>query len=241
MRFFRHLHLAAFPLIEAVAFIFFIRFFDTNLPASLFFLFLSGLCLNFSVHVTFHEIVHSTGAKNSPLMHLVNVLATILLGIPFDGYRWHHYNHHRHDNGLDDYSSTWKLTSEGPRPRNWFVYVVSWPVQILRGRSDLLIREKKENTAQWISKRIDQQKYVLLLLYFLLGAFSIKWFLLYLLNTYVGWALINLHNYGQHLPLANKAAYATSYQGQLYNKIFCNNGIHYEHHAEARIPWYDHS
>ena len=90
-----------------------------------------------------------------------------------------------------------------------------------------------------IKENIDLQKWALLSFYIVLGALDWRILGLYIVQTYLGWAFITLHNYGQHLPLADKEAYATSYQNQLYNKLFCNNGIHYEHHDQPKLAWHE--
>ena len=72
----------------------------------------AALALNFSVHVCFHEWIHQ---HRSP--ELGPLAFTLLSGTPFDGYRLHHQNHHFHENGPGDYSSTWSFGAEGRKPR----------------------------------------------------------------------------------------------------------------------------
>jgi fatty acid desaturase len=202
-------------------------------------LFVAALSLNFGVHITYHEFVHLSGNKDTLLIRALSFWVTLFCGIPFDGYRWHHYTHHRFNNGLEDYSTTWKISAEGKLvSRNWFGYSVGWPVQLLKGRADLIKQLRNSSAPVWIQQRIQREKVFLAAVYLLVFIFNWRLGLLYLALTYLGWALVTLHNYGQHLPVKSEGAYATSFQSRWYNLLFCNNGIHFEHHAEPGVIWY---
>ncbi|NBW98116.1 hypothetical protein EBR03_00950, partial [bacterium] len=89
----RNLHLLLFPLVEVWSFC-------ACLQASSWWekglwLGIAALALNFGVHVTFHELVHLSGSRESSWIKVLSDLVTVCCGIPFDGYRWHHYTHHR--------------------------------------------------------------------------------------------------------------------------------------------------
>ena len=61
--------------------------------------------------------------------------------------------------------------------------------------------------------------------------------LLYVSLIYLGWALISLHNFGQHLPRDYGTLYrTTSFQAPWYNRAFFNNGLHFEHHRRPAVP-----
>lgn len=234
----RNLHLLLFPLVEAIGF-----HLALNSPhwwGKLTWLLIAGLGLNFGVHVTFHEFVHLSGNRDSFVIRSLSYLMTFFCGIPFDGYRWHHYTHHRFNNGVQDYSCTWYQTENGKlKPRNCWAYSFGWPSQLLKGRADLIKQLKLSAAPRWIQQRIQREKRFLGLVY--LTLFFLNWHLavFYLALTYLGWFLVTLHNYGQHLPLTKEGAYATSYQSKWYNVLFCNNGIHYEHHADPGIIWHE--
>ena len=59
--------------------------------------------------------------------------------------------------------------------------------------------------------------------------------LAYLSMVYIGWALIAMHNYGQHLPDVYGGTKGHSYYGRLYNLLTVYNGLHYEHHHRPSV------
>ncbi|NBX82073.1 fatty acid desaturase [bacterium] len=234
----RNLHLLLFPLVEVWSFC-------ACLQASSWWekglwLGIAALALNFGVHVTFHELVHLSGSRESGWIKVLSDLVTVCCGIPFDGYRWHHYTHHRFNNGPEDYSCTWKSQADGVAvPHNCWAYAFAWPSQLMKGRADLIRQLKMSEAPRWIQQRIQRQKMLLTILYLSLLLWNWPTAIWYFALTYWGWFLVTLHNYGQHLPLRKAGAYATSYQSRWYNWVFCNNGIHYEHHADPGIIWYE--
>jgi len=234
----RNLHLCLFPLGEIASFAACLFWAGRDWRLCVMALLLSALCLNFAVHITFHELVHTSGNRNSITLYLWSGLSTLLAGIPFDGYRWHHYTHHRYNNRPEDYSSTWKITPQGWQARRCLEYAAKWPDQLVRGRAGLKTQLLAGAAPFWIHRRIQWQKILLLTFYLALAFVSWKGFGLYLLLIYLGWFLVSWHNYGQHLPVEKPGAYATSYPNRWYNFLFCNNGIHYEHHAAPQVPWH---
>jgi fatty acid desaturase len=226
-----HLPLAVFPVLQAGSFLW-AALFAPSAPAALAGALLCALMLSLSVHISFHELVHlSAGREGRALTWLLD-MATLCLGIPFDGYRWHHITHHRFENGPEDFSTTREY------PGRPLAYALRWMDQLKRGR-DELCRQKDLGTAPAkIPARIARQKRVLLAAHVALLALSWKAWLLYGGVVYVGWALVALHNYGQHPPLEGSPG-ATSFHSAPYNFLFCNNGLHREHHESPLIPWHE--
>jgi len=234
----RNGQLLLFPVIEGFAFLGCLQ--AAHWWAKLAFLFIAALSLNFGVHITFHEFVHLSGNRDSFFIRMLSYLVSLFCGIPFDGYRWHHYTHHRYNNGLQDYSTTWEVSPQGEmKARNCWAYALGWPSQLLKGRADLIKQLQISAAPRWIQQRIQREKWFLGISYLTIFVFDWRIGLSYLALTYLGWALVTLHNYGQHLPVLKEGAYATSYQKRWYNRLFCNNGIHFEHHAEPGVIWYE--
>ncbi len=75
---------------------------------------------------------------------------------------------------------------------------------------------------------------------FIVGLFYMDWryAVLFGIMFYLGWSMIALHNYGQHLP-TEKHQIAYSYYGKYYNWLFMNNGLHYEHHIHPGARYWD--
>ena len=233
----RRLALLIFPFAELVLFSFAVLSLHGHPVVTIAWLCSAGLALCLSVHICFHEMVHATGPEDSFTRLLSAYAATLMQGMPFDGYRCHHYNHHRHSNNLEDYSSTWEASPAGPQAQTWWRYALLWPRQILKARADMRAQGLEGRLPRWIQRRIRREKWALILTMTGLGIVSWKALLLYVGVIYCGWALVALYNYRQHPPSDPREA-ILSYRGAFYNFIFCNNGLHREHHAQPDIPWH---
>jgi len=191
----------------------------------------AAVALSWSVHICFHVGVHRLGGDWWAA--LAGLIATPVMGMPFDGYRLHHRNHHRHDNGSEDVSRTWTPTASGPRPRQPLLYALGWPLDLWRSRRWMRQEVAAGMVESWVRRRIVAQQALLLALVGTLLWWDPRAAGLYLLYVYAGWALISLHNYGQHPPAAGAAR---SQHGRLYNLLTANNGLHVEHHAQPGAP-----
>jgi fatty acid desaturase len=196
----------------------------------------AALLLCLSVHVSVHEAVHHPRLAGFPLS---GPLFTIVIGLPFQGYRWHHFNHHRWNNALEDYSTTWRATADGPRPWPLLRYVLGWPRQLVR--SGLSMRAAyaagQVSPATHRATRIEQA--TLLLFVATLTVLAPRIAAQYVALVYIGWALIALQNFGQHPPRAYGVEKPTSYYSPLYNRLLFRNGFHAEHHEEPNLPWHE--
>lgn len=231
--------LALFPALELVLLTLALARVDSGPAAWAPFAVLAAVALSFSVHVTFHELVHAPGAAEHPLAVPVSAAATLLAGLPLDGYRWHHYNHHRHENGPEDFSTTWDWTGEKARPRGWLAYSLGWPGQLRRSRDDMRVADEEGRLPPWIKSRARWEQRLLTVVW--VAAFVASWraAAVYAAVVYLGWTLVALHNHGQHPPVRPDARVITSFAGRAYNALSCNNGLHFEHHAEPQRSWLD--
>lgn len=197
----------------------------------------SILALNFTVHVSLHEFVHHYLPKTN--YDPISFLFSIFAGLPFDGYRLHHFNHHEHNNGLKDYSSTWSTYKGKIKPHNIFYYSFCWPLFLDKARIDIQNKISKGLIPSLFGPRLRFQKLMLFAFYALLFIFSKKLFLVYFFSIYAGWVLISIHNYGQHPPLPGKKDQPTTYTSDIFNMLFFNNGFHWEHHNDPDKFWSD--
>jgi fatty acid desaturase len=197
---------------------------------------LSALLLCLSVHVSIHEAVHHPGLARFPLSGAV---FTLVMGLPFQGYRWHHFNHHRWNNALDDYSSTWRATPDGPRPWPLWRYVLGWPRQLVRSGLAMRAAHAAGEVPAATHRAIRREQATLLLLLAALAVFAPRIAVLYVALVYAGWSLISLQNFGQHPPRVYGNDTPTSYYSPLYNLVLFRNGFHAEHHEEPNLPWHD--
>lgn len=219
-----------YPLLEVTSFILCLYYFSLSIYLSIFFLILSSFLLSLSVHICFHEYVHQGKSKLSILSSFI----TILMGMPFDGYKLHHLNHHKFDNNKGDFSSTWIFTGESKMPKSFFEYIFLWPRQVLEAGKFA----RKESHFQKYRRAITVQKIILVGWLALLFSIAIKFFIFYIILIYFGWVFVSIHNYGQHLPI-DKLTNTYSYLNKAYNFIFFRNGLHVEHHQHPNVPWYE--
>jgi len=232
----RLIPLAVFPLVQVAAFV------SAGVTYAEFpwiaagLLAVSVLSLDLTVHIFLHECIHALHWERVPWPGAFAL--TAIGGLPFDGYRLHHYNHHRHDNGPEDFSTTWSWDgSGGRRPRNLLAYMILWPGELARARRAIRIQAAAGEIPPGLQSRLRLQKIFLGALLLTLALVSWPWALGYAVMVYGGWALVSLHNYGQHLPIEGRGP-VTSVPGRAYNALLFNNGLHVEHHANPAVPWH---
>ncbi len=221
--------LAVFPVLEIGFFV--LSLWSSSVFLSFIFMLVAAVFLSFSIHVFFHECVH-VRSKYPPLVNIIN---SLLLGLPFDGYRVHHYNHHTHCNSLKDFSTTWFLKDGELQGYSVASYFFGWIRQLNAAMKELEPFDPKLGDVVEIKARIPVQKIALLFFFILLALIGFKYFILYLLLVYFGWAFSALHNYGQHPPIASKPI--CTYESRRYNSLFFNNGLHWEHHNQPWLSW----
>lgn len=229
--------LAVFPAVQTACFVTAGLLYRTHpwLAAGIFAL--AVLAMDLTVHIFLHECIHASKPESVPW--LGSFALSLVGGLPFDGYRLHHYNHHRYDNGPGDWSSTWRWDGSGKRrPRRLLAYVFGWPGELARARVAVREDAKAGLLSVAIQRRLKWEKIFIALVTVSLAVFSWPWAVGYLVMTYGGWALVSLHNFGQHLPVEGQAP-VTSFKARFYNAILFNNGLHFEHHAEPSKAWFE--
>jgi len=224
-----------FPIAEAVAFALSSGLGSSRPVASGTLLLFAALLLCFSVHISIHEVVHHPRLGEFPL---AGPLLSIVIGLPFQGYRWHHFNHHRWNNRIEDYSSTWRQTPSGPRPWPLWRYVAGWPRQLVRSGLAMRMAAKAGHIPPSTHRAIRREQWTLFGVVLALTALAPIAALRYVTLVYVGWALVSLQNYGQHPPRQYGADVPTSKTSRLYNRLLFRNGLHAEHHEQPQLPWH---
>jgi fatty acid desaturase len=198
---------------------------------------LASLALCFALHMSYHEVAHRSGKWCASRQLVTGLLLTPLLGVAFHGYRISHWNHHRYNNGLEDFTTTWKNENGHPAPKNIFVYCFSWPEVFVYGpqlfRKSVNDGDASHRELWWCRAESLFLVSWIAFLYWLSPAALF----LYLELIYIGWVLVSLHNFGQHLPMNHESPLrTTSYNAAWYNRAFFNNGLHYEHHRRPAVP-----
>ena len=190
--------------------------------------------------VATHNVLHTPWFASATANSVYAALNSVNLGLPQILYRFHHLNHHRHENDRPvtdgrtrDHSSTYAYGRHGRHE-----HVVSYCAL------GLFRRGTTEAYRQVIRKGYSRQ-FSFELVVCLLGLagyalLSWRYFAFFYLSTfYCGWFLAQLENYYEHFGASpeNRAANSVSYYGRLYNLFFCNEGYHQEHHLQPQLHW----
>jgi len=198
----------------------------------------AGLAMSFSLHITYHYHVHFR-RKSKVLDRLIDFGYSILTGLPFNFYYLLHTNHHVYDNEIEDFTTTIIRKDGKIRGKNIFMYAFFW---FKSNRKPLEMMQLGIKEDYFSKERMQKSKIellVILLFEIMLGVLNWKLLLLYFALVYFGWLFISLHNYGQHLPNKKGIDIGNSYYNKLYNFIFVNNGLHYEHHKFPVKKYWD--
>ena len=230
----RQLQIVIYPLLQGGALLGSWQLASVSWPLCALLLILAAFFMCYSLHISVHEAVHHWRWTRRPwLRRPLESLLSCIIGLPYNTYRLSHWNHHRYNNKVEDYTSTWKLVAETPIPRNRWAYSLLW----FLNNTAMLDRSRYagENASadrRWV--RFD----ALVLISFIVLLFKIDLTLglLALTLNYLGWTLIFFTNYGQHPPVDYDEIMAVSHDGKWYNRLFFNNGLHLEHHLSPAVP-----
>lgn len=233
---FNGLRLLVFPTLEVLLIVLAWRAWSVGWWASALLVVLAGAAVSYSLHIVFHEVVHRRFFRH-PVTRLVSELSiSALLGTPFNEYRQSHWRHHRFTNLLEDSTSTWRSTPSGPKPRSFLGYSFGWPL-LSPGSFRALVEERR-------SGRLSTDAIVRMLVelgflgcvHVALAATSLTLWAAYAATVYMGWTFIAAVNYLQHPPREYGTGFTTSVYSPAYNRIFYNNGLHFEHHEQPQAP-----
>ena len=235
----QYIQLLYFPLIQAALFALLV-YINSFSILSLLVLFLSAFALNFCLHITVHHAVHFISGKTYYTLP-VGIMLSWLIGIPFHYYSMSHWNHHRHNNEIQDFTSTWRKDKNGSlAPKSFWLYVLFWPFMSNTGLLEQFSTSKVEG---YNSRRneIFVLIEVIMNVFFYWLLIEVSWwvFAAYIIMVYVGWCFISAHNFGQHIPENYGAYKGYSYYAGWYNRIFVNNGLHEEHHVTPHVTYWN--
>ena len=181
-----------------------------------------------------HNFLHVPFFKSSFLNRLFSTFNSMNLGLPQILYKYHHLNHHRHNNSLEDPSSTY-LFGKNEKQESWITYSA---FSLLRDgtRQAWLQTLKKKEGNLLLSEII-----AVIVFWGLLAYINWKFFLfLYLPLFYCGWFLAHLENYFEHFKArspSDRYGNAVSFYPNWYNFLMFNEGYHQEHHISPQEHW----
>ena len=156
------------------------------------------------------------------------------LGLPQILYKYHHLNHHRHNNSMEDPSSTYLFGKSGMQ-EHWISYSA---FSLFRdGTKQAWIQSIQKNEGHILASEI-----IAVILYWS-ALISINWkffLIIYLPMFYLGWFLAHIENYFEHYKAtapSNRFGNAVSFYPRWYNIIMFNEGHHQEHHISPQEHW----
>jgi len=198
----------------------------------------AGLFMNFSLHITYHYHVHFR-RKSKVFDRLIDFAYSILTGLPFNFYYLLHTNHHVYDNETADFTTTITRKEGKIKGKNIFMYAFFWFKSNRKPLEMMQLGIKEKYFTEIRLKKSKVELLVILIFEIIVGVLNWKLLLLYFVLVYFGWLFISLHNYGQHLPNKKGIDIGNSYYNKLYNFIFVNNGLHFEHHKFPLKKYWD--
>lgn len=207
---------------------------DLSLFANSSIFILELLAYYFNPIVITHNFLHTPFFKSTLLNRIFSTMNSMNLGLPQILYKYHHLNHHRHNNSLEDPSSTY-LFGKNNQQEHWISY-----------SAFSLFRDGTQKAwAQTLQKKEGH------LLAAEIIAVIIFWALLILINWrffifayaplfYFGWFLAHVENYFEHFKAkapADRFGNAVSFYPSWYNVLMFNEGYHQEHHISPQEHW----
>lgn len=188
----------------------------------------------FNPIVITHNFLHTPFFKSEFLNRAFCNLNSMNLGIPQILYKYHHLNHHRHNNSLDDPSSTY-LFGKNNQQENWITYCAF-----------SLFRDGTQKAwAQTLQKKeghlLANEMIAVVIFWMLLLFINWKFFLIvYAPLFYAGWFMAHMENYFEHFKAktpSDRFGNAVSFYPRWYNILMFNEGYHQEHHISPQEHW----
>lgn len=188
----------------------------------------------FNPIVITHNFLHTPFFRSKSLNLMFSTLNSMNLGLPQILYKYHHLNHHRHNNSNEDPSSTWLFGKDG-KQEHWIPYCA---FSLFRDGTQVAwkqVLQKKEGHI------LALEIISVLLFWTLLLLINVKFFLFaYIPLFYAGWFAAHMENYFEHYKArspAHRFGNAVSFYPRWYNVLMFNEGYHQEHHISPQAHW----
>jgi fatty acid desaturase len=231
----RDLILVGIALFQGISLFIWAAAFDRfSLGLNLLLFFSQLLIFYFNPIVITHNFLHTPFFKHEFLNNIFPILNSMCLGLPQILYKYHHLNHHRHNNSLEDPSSTYLFGKEG-KQEHWISYS---GLSLFRDGTQ---RAWKQTLQKKEGHLLTAELVAVLLFWALLAHQSWRFFLYgYLPLFYGGWFLAHVENYYEHFKArspSNRFGNAVSFYSPWYNLAMFNEGYHQEHHISPQEHW----
>ncbi len=189
-----------------------------------------------------HNFLHNPFFRWPLLNHAFSVINSLSLGMPQTLYKYHHLNHHRHNNDKQgagdsatcDRSSTYRFAARRGCEENVATYALLGP---LRTELRAAYREAKAKQRAWL---VWLEGGALAAFALVILLWETKCFFCFLLPIWYGgqvFALAENWLEHHHATPGNRLTDSVSCYGRLYNLIWFNNGYHQEHHFRPTVHW----
>lgn len=192
------------------------------------------LLFYFNPIVITHNFLHTPFFKSSFINKVFPILNSMNLGLPQILYKYHHLNHHRHNNSMEDPSSTY-LFGKNNLQEHWISYCA---FSLLRDGTQ---KAWKQTLQKKEGHLLASELAAVFIFFGVLIVISWKFFVYaYLPLFYLGWFLAHMENYFEHYKASNPSdrfGNAVSIYHDLYNKLMFNEGYHQEHHISPQEHW----
>jgi len=231
------LKLFIYPALQLIFFLFSVGLFQREqVVLAIFSSLIAGFFGTWTLFVSIHELVHRRLFENRFAIEAAEIIFTLFIGQPYNGYKASHFAHHHYVNTLEDETSTYFRGKNGEAQSQGVIrYAFGWPYQFFKSlvfqppKDSYLFKMRQKHTPRFL-------KDLFFLTIFLIGLFkySAGVLALYCLMFYLAWAGMAVLNYAQHPPIEYGKGLTTSYYGKLYNLLFLNNGFHFEHHQDMQ-------
>lgn len=194
----------------------------------------------FNYECTGHFFIHTPFFRHNGLNRGFGLINSLAIGFPQTLYRAEHGNHHRHGSDYRDAATGTtgdrsSIYRHGPAD--------TAPEPLLRYAALMPLRQDALWLARITPARLRGQlalETIAVLGLLGLAAWVSLWALAFLcVLSWAGSALTHAENWLQHahaIPGSRQTDAVSSY-GRWYNRLWCNNGYHQEHHFRPGVHW----
>lgn len=231
----KDLYLVVVALIQGMSLLAWAYYFNAlSIPAHAVIFVVELLIYYFNPIVITHNFLHTPFFKSNEVNRIFSTLNSMNLGLPQILYKYHHLNHHRHNNSMEDPSSTY-LFGKNNQQEHWVPYSAlglfrdgtqkAWAQTIQKSEGHLLLTEIMAVLMFWV---------VLLTINWKFFVFA------YVPLFYFGWFLAHIENYYEHFKAkspSDRFGNAVSFYPAWYNAFMFNEGYHQEHHISPQEHW----
>jgi fatty acid desaturase len=186
--------------------------------------------LNTVINTSMHYHMHVPIFRSKFLNRLYEIFVSMTVGIPCQGWKYFHTEHHKHNNSIRDPVSFYRYGINGQRENVWS-YCIMGLIRDLTGKNKFDVKNKSllkvEIYAFWL---------------FLFSIFIINpiYGFIYVVTYLLSLIMNNAQSYGEHYNVIDESNFrnnSVGYYSKFYNILCLNMGYHQEHHVRPSAHW----